>query len=78
MGTLSKICDGCLEEYENVVKNPKWKSKQLSSAITENAEPARNIKAGPNGVEVQGGESKDDVIGSGAGSVPADWNWSSF
>lgn len=88
LGTLSKICDGCLEEYENVVKNPKWKSQKLDSVNKQNGllEPAastataiRNMEIGSQGgTNVQNNDSKEDVFGSIAGSVPADWNWSSF
>ncbi|GAV55780.1 hypothetical protein ZYGR_0AY01730 [Zygosaccharomyces rouxii] len=84
LGTLSKICDGCLEEYENVVKNPKWKSQKLNNlnqqggsvepSTTAAATPPRNME----GINVQNDDSKVDFIGSVAGSVPADWNWSSF
>lgn len=85
LGTLSKICDGCLEEYENVVKNPRWKNQKLdgsnqqgnlveSTAATPTAIPARDME----GIDFQNDDSKVDFIGSVAGSVPADWNWSSF
>ncbi|CAR29487.1 hypothetical protein ZYGR_0AD01690 [Zygosaccharomyces rouxii] len=86
LGTLSKICDGCLEEYENVVKNPKWKSQKLGNfnqhgglveptrAAAAAATPPKNVE----GINVQNDDSKGDFIGSVAGSVPADWNWSSF
>lgn len=84
LGTLSKICDGCLEEYENVVKNPKWKNQKLDNLnqqgglvepmTTTAATPPKNMES----INVQNNDSKEDFIGSVAGSVPADWNWSSF
>ncbi|QLQ79815.1 hypothetical protein HG537_0C04640 [Torulaspora globosa] len=92
VGTLSKICDNCLEDYESMIKNPTWKDKKDTrqidgrnltntsssvlqtgqSRITQAINVASSSEAGDTA------NDKDDVMGSVVGSVPADWNWSSF
>lgn len=92
MGTLSKICDGCLEEYENLIKNPSWKDQRKSDQSSQ--DDNSNRASGHNhshdqktaGAVAMDKMNKDgdategngDIIGSVVGSVPADWNWSSF
>lgn len=93
VGTLSKICDNCLGDYESMVKNPDVKSKKLTKQLAKGNVPNASIRASqsdqsprsPEAINVEqdsNGDSapndKGDVIGSVVGSVPADWNWSSF
>lgn len=92
MGTLSKICDNCLEDYESMIKNPNWNDKKDSRQINGRNLTNANSSASQTGesritqaINVASGSEvgdaandKDDVMGSVVGSVPADWNWSSF
>lgn len=91
MGTLSKICDNCLEDYENMIKNPSWKDKKSSrqvgdriSSNTGSSVSQTGQSRVPEAINVENSANmgdtndKDDVMGSVVGSVPADWNWSSF
>lgn len=92
MGTLSKICDNCLEDYENIIKNPNWKDdkrarqvdgRNLSNASSSASQAGQSRAPEAINVEISSAlndntNDKDDVIGSVVGSVPADWNWSSF
>lgn len=92
MSTLSKICDNCLGDYESMIKNPTGKDKktnrQMVRGDVSNAHLAAsqtNKSSGPEAINVEqdsngdnASADKSDVIGSVVGSVPADWNWSSF
>ncbi|QLL32935.1 hypothetical protein HG536_0D04570 [Torulaspora globosa] len=90
MGTLSKICDNCLEDYESMIKNPNWKDKKDSRQIdaltnTSSVVSQTGQSRIPQAINVASSSEvgdntndKDDVMGSVVGSVPADWNWSSF
>lgn len=76
-----------------MVKNPDVKSKKLTKQLAKGNVPNASIRASqsdqsprsPEAINVEqdsNGDSapndKGDVIGSVVGSVPADWNWSSF
>lgn len=110
MGTLSKVCDGCLGDYENLIRNPSWRSQKdnnqpnqedsadskFSSRCNSNEHNPNNInynynannyksQQSPEAISVDKKDQSDDskkengdIIGSVVGSVPADWNWSSF
>lgn len=92
MGTLSKICDGCLEEYENLIKNPNWNGQKALTQAAQSDTTNPNLNSSKNrtsansaaievasaGNDADSDKGKADVIGSVVGSVPADWNWSSF
>ncbi|CCE65300.1 hypothetical protein TPHA_0K01670 [Tetrapisispora phaffii CBS 4417] len=106
MGTLSKVCDACAEEYETLIKsNDLSKLKILengniisnidkdgveNSNSSKNSQVKRSINksfnltnSGNNAIDInkddEGDKEKaDDIVNSFVGSVPVDWNWSSF
>lgn len=91
MGTLSKICDNCLGDYENLLKNPSSTDGKALKQPTNRVGPSANLVPSQPGqttrfsgpIDVAHGseenaKEEDDVLEGVVGSVPADWNWSSF
>lgn len=93
VGVLSKICDGCLEEYERVVREgpSSATSNNDATSSTENLQNLGNSHTTcraedfTNGIDTtlssepnQDPGKKRERLDSVVGSVPADWNWSSF
>ncbi|CAI4039245.1 hypothetical protein SMKI_07G2250 [Saccharomyces mikatae IFO 1815] len=123
-GTLCKICDDCLVEYENLstanhnsnmndvngniegdedggndnnrklrnyyknrqmntlFKQRKSGSSQEHTTVDQDTTTPIQVKSNNQGVENENAgeeqEEGNDVLGSVIGSVPANWNWSSF
>ncbi|KAJ9569074.1 FYVE zinc finger [Nakaseomyces glabratus] len=103
VGTLSKVCDACHIEYEDlartsltpsvVVPNKKYgpfsngivtkSNLNVEMSLDSALSSGEHSKAKP--IEVAGSESEDKqnkkdepTVNSVVGSIPADWNWSSF
>ena len=71
-GVLVKVCHACAvasEEYMQAIKQQKLQRLQEGMAPDENGTPRRG-----KGMSRAPARRRDSV----AGSVPADWNWSSF
>ncbi|SCU92727.1 LAME_0F01222g1_1 [Lachancea meyersii CBS 8951] len=76
-GALSKICDGCLQEYDTLVREGPSTDINPSSDTPKSTTPvpgAKDTSSQKTSVE----EGKRGRLESIVGSVPADWNWSSF
>lgn len=101
VGTLSKVCDNCHLEYEDLARtnltpavNIKGKKglKSITSKVgnRENIDPmsldstlanqstSKPIIVKRNEVEESKNKNEQENLNSVVGSVPADWNWSSF
>ena len=113
VGTLSKVCIGCAEKYESLIRSNGPLSRlqfenTLSPNETEGHAKISSVGAGANvskhimkssktlaidvkgnglnldpddgeGASIVGGSKKaQEVLNSVVGSVPVDWNWSSF
>ncbi|CCC66731.1 hypothetical protein NCAS_0A01730 [Naumovozyma castellii] len=88
-GILCKVCDFCLEKYETL-SNPNGGSKSNADTearmetakTTERSSTPIPQKKGGEGDNSENGDTengKKRLRGSSiVGSVPADWNWSSF
>ncbi|SCW01027.1 LAFE_0D03466g1_1 [Lachancea fermentati] len=80
IGALSKICDGCLQEYETLVRGgPSSDAAPQKNNFETTPSPMPGIdtqleQAEPTNPESKQRERMDSIVGS----VPADWNWSSF
>ncbi|RLV83419.1 hypothetical protein JA9_002895 [Meyerozyma sp. JA9] len=79
-GTLSKVCDNCIEEYNEFVKHefgvdvhhPHHSTPATSATSPIDSTPAAANQLGRRGfTETTNNEQM-------AGSVPANWSWSSF
>ena len=79
-GTLSKVCDNCIEEYNEFVKHefgvdvhhPHHSTPATSATSPINSMPSAANQLGRRGYnETTNNEQM-------AGSVPANWSWSSF
>lgn len=88
-GILCKICDNCLGEYEAAAQNSKKSSNQKGDTqvvkAVQSSKPhieAKRSELGPINAPKASPNEDDktdkEVLGSMVGSVPADWNWSSF
>ncbi|SCU93701.1 LADA_0G04478g1_1 [Lachancea dasiensis] len=80
VGALSKICDGCLQEYDTLVRE----GPSTTGNVNQQSDTPKSVTPVPradvslaqkNLVEEEGKRGRLDSI---VGSVPADWNWSSF
>ncbi|SCV00602.1 LANO_0F07690g1_1 [Lachancea nothofagi CBS 11611] len=79
VGSLSKICDGCLQEYDTLVREgPSVETTNQNNDTPKSVTPVPGVHVAldrKNLVEEEGKRGRMDSI---VGSVPADWNWSSF
>ncbi|KAM3162670.1 FYVE-type domain-containing protein [Lachancea thermotolerans] len=81
VGALSKICDGCLQEYDKLVREGPSSSAanaQTTNETPKSTTPVAGIDATLNQKDLVDQEGKRGRMDSIVGSVPADWNWSSF
>lgn len=79
---MSRSCDACWSDYRL------WERAKSSRASSASAETTRgnddrrlNVdKTGDEGLEVKPARAKDETqkVGAMAGSVPAQWQWSTF
>ncbi|SCU84610.1 LAFA_0D10924g1_1 [Lachancea sp. 'fantastica'] len=77
-GALSKICDGCLQEYDTLVREGPSVEAAQSNERPKSSTPVPEANGSSNqkgSIDEQGKRGRMDSI---VGSVPADWNWSSF
>jgi len=79
-GHLSKVCDGCYNDYQRLLqlkRNNSMSSTSTSSTLS-NAPPMRARDVKP----ITGARPEDELTGKFGslvlGSVPRDWNWSTF
>ena len=80
-GALSKICDGCLQEYDTLVREGPGSSAGATARNSETPKsvaPVTGINAPSDQKDLVDEEGKRGRMDSIVGSVPADWNWSSF
>lgn len=79
---MSRSCDACWSDYKL------WEKAKSSRASSASAETTRgnddkklNVdNTGAEGMEVKSAGAKDEPqkVGTMAGSVPAQWQWSTF
>ncbi|SCU87570.1 LAMI_0D06590g1_1 [Lachancea mirantina] len=82
IGALSKVCDTCLHEYETLIREgsaPESAQQAGDTLISPHANglAGTNPKLEPNGI-VDDKDKRRGRMDSIVGSIPADWNWSSF
>ncbi|CCF58913.1 hypothetical protein KAFR_0F03170 [Kazachstania africana CBS 2517] len=78
-GVISKVCDNCMDEYENIIddirkkKNQKIKEQQNHEIVITN-DGNDILKKNGRRDDPNSKKHRDSLVGS----VPVDWNWSSF
>lgn len=80
-GTLSKVCDNCIEEYNDFVKHEfgvDVRQYHHSTPNTSATSPINSKPAAASQFSNKNGYSETSNNEQVAGSVPANWSWSSF
>ncbi|CEP60495.1 Pib2p LALA0_S01e12200g [Lachancea lanzarotensis] len=77
-GALSKICDGCLQEYDTLVREGPSVEAAQNNERPKSTTPVPKADSNLDQKDSVGEQGKRGRMDSIVGSVPADWNWSSF